>query len=519
MLVLIAFVAMVAVGCSVGNPLSGDDPIQDGTTSTTSPDAAETAEDPDDGTAAGEESGSTDQPESETSPDEAAPTDPLIEPDAVTVQQVNDLPGKLAIGSGRRLVIGETDGTEVRVLDEGDDSVASQPTWSADGSRLIWSRVGDDGHEVVVSEPAGEGDGGESDEAESDEAEGVGGDVVTALAGSPAFYFQWSADGTTVAYLRNSADGRGVELGLIDPGEATATIGSTAPFFVAWAPEGSSSIAAHIGGTQLVELVEPRLAFDDEIVAPSMLLGATGAFSTPSWIDDRTVLAADSSGLILIDVQTLQTETVVSFQGAGRQVRFVVSPDRTKVAYQLVRGDGAPSVAALPGDRADDSELGPADGDVVAVSSPVVPRSATTVDAESGLVVVDLARETSEVVTLADVLRWEWSPTSDRLAWMEPIPSPVDRLARWNFWTDPDAAVVSTPIHHVPEVVAQAYLPFFEQYAHSVTGWSPDGSAFAFAGRHQAEASGAPDSIWVQLVVGDTPPVKVAEGDVVAWSP
>ena len=495
---VVAFAATAVAGCSVGNPLAGDDSAQDEGASTTSPNEAETVDDADDGTSATEESDATSQSESETSPDEAAPVDPLIEPGAVTVQQVSDLPGRLAVGSGGRLVIDETDGTEVRVLGEGGDSVASQPTWSADGSRLIWSRVGEDGHEVVVSTP------------DVDDA-----DVVTALAGSPAFYFQWSADGTTVAYLRNSADRRGVELGLIDPGEGTATIGSTAPFFVAWAPEGSDSIAAHIGGTQLVELADPRLAFDDEIVAPSMLLEATGAFSTPAWIDDRTVLAADSSGLVLIDVETLLTETVVSFEGAGRQVRFVVSPDRTKVAYQLVRGDGAPSVASLPDGPADGSEHGRAVVSVLSAASPL----ATTVDAESGLVVVDLARETSEVVTLDVALRWEWSPTSDRLAWMEPIPSSVDRLARWNFWTNPDAEVVSTPVHSVPDVVAEAYLPFFEQYTHSVTGWSPDGSAFAFAGRHQAEGAGTPDSIWIQLVLADTPPVKVAAGDVVAWSP
>ena len=69
--------------------------------------------------------------------------------------------------------------------------------------------------------------------------------------------------------------------------------------------------------------------------------------------------------------------------------------------------------------------------------------------------------------------------------------------ARWNFWD----GIASTPsvTYEVSAPVRDTYLPFFEQYTRSVTGWSPDSAAFAFAGRPDGGGEGA-DGIWVQLV-------------------
>ena len=55
--------------------------------------------------------------------------------------------------------------------------------------------------------------------------------------------------------------------------------------------------------------------------------------------------------------------------------------------------------------------------------------------------------------------------------------------------------------------LAGEYLPFFEQYAQSMSPWSPDGSAFAYPGISEDGQEG----IWIQCARPDRAPVLVAE--------
>jgi TolB protein len=59
----------------------------------------------------------------------------------------------------------------------------------------------------------------------------------------------------------------------------------------------------------------------------------------------------------------------------------------------------------------------------------------------------------------------------------------------------------------------QDTFPFFPQYAQSISFWSPDSSAFAFAGLVDGD-----DGIWVQHLDEDAP-TMVSDGVWVAWSP
>jgi len=54
----------------------------------------------------------------------------------------------------------------------------------------------------------------------------------------------------------------------------------------------------------------------------------------------------------------------------------------------------------------------------------------------------------------------------------------------------------------------------FEQYAQSVSLWSPDSSAFAYPPSEDGQ-----EGIWIQAARPDRAPVPVAEGDFVGWSP
>ncbi len=83
---------------------------------------------------------------------------------------------------------------------------------------------------------------------------------------------------------------------------------------------------------------------------------------------------------------------------------------------------------------------------------------------------------------------------------------------RWRIWGD---APASGPRYQPTVTMLRDYVPFFDQYAQSMTPWSPDGSALVFAGRVEGERAG----IWVLPAVAGAEPVRVAGGVFASWSP
>ena len=111
------------------------------------------------------------------------------------------------------------------------------------------------------------------------------------------------------------------------------------------------------------------------------------------------------------------------------------------------------------------------------------------------------------------MLAFFWSPDGTKLAFLA-----VERVGdsvqlRWRVWdgTETRAFGALTP----SRVFLEEYLPFFDQYAQSMTLWSPDSTAFAYAGANEEGVSG----IWVQELAGNKLPVRVSDGVFVAWSP
>ncbi len=470
-------VVPATVGCSVSSPFgggdeAGGDPSASDDTGPTVLDDGTVGESPDGGTV-GEDSG-------DEQPDGADIAESAAELGATARSALDGADGTLAVAADGRLAIMAPDGTAVTWLLDDDAQVATQPTWSPDGTRLVWLEAAADGNAVVVAGVGADGDREEID-----------------LPGQPAFYFQWGPDGERIAYLRNALAAGGVELGTITLDGGPVGVGVSAPFFVHWSPAGGGVLAAHIGNAQVV-VVDDDTAGRGGLRPDDVLLERTGTFSTPVWLDERTLLVADRTGLVLLDVEAAATEPLLIVDRTGSAdvtIQFVVSPDRSRLAYQIL-GEGIGASQPV-GNRPDD------------------------LTAQPGLVVVDLATGASEVVSSDLALAWEWSADGRRLAWLTPAPSTDRFLVRWSFWDLDAGAIGSTPGHEPSPVVASAYLPFFEQYAHSVTGWAPDGAAFAFAGRVPADGPGADSSIWVHLpdAGGEVATVRVAAGDVVTWGP
>lgn len=397
------------------------------------------------------------------SPVDEPPLEPTIAGEELT-QRLADLPGRLAVGNGPELAVARADGRTVEVLDGSESVLASQPTWSHDGTQLAWSSVSSD-RQVVLVQSFGE-DGGQ-----------VGDAKQSNVAGQPVFYLQWNGADDRLAYIRNAEGGGVVEVGLFEPGSPGEPVGEGAPFFISWSPE-ADQILAHVNESSIDAF---GLAETPDTFAAVSAVG--GGFSAPAWADDSRGLIVFDGALSYIDVDTAAVEPIVPLAGP---VRFVLSHDRTKVAYQVVGGAGG----------------------VTVVGSPIQAD-------RTGLVVLDLATGEQTVVTTELALAWEWSPDSDKLAWLTAEVNSGRPVGRWAFWSLTDSAVTtgSSPFE-LTRKYGRNYLPFFAQYAQSVTGWSPDSSAFAFAGSIDRD-----QGIWIQLIDEIVEPQLVARGDFVTWGP
>ncbi|MDH3301242.1 MAG: hypothetical protein OES24_12115 [Acidimicrobiia bacterium] len=399
------------------------------------------------------------------------------------------LDGQLAIGNGPVVAVARADGQRYIELDGGRTNLASQPTWSADGTKLIWSSVSALAQEARV---------------QLFDSEGVadGDPLTTNVPGPPVFYFQWRSDGDEALYLRNSIRRPTVEAGVLTPGGPARWMADGDPFFVAWAPN-EPIIAAHVAEERLA-LFDPAgaAAFgaadegepdgasepgsDDPVVGDDLVDG--GGFSSPAWLDDETLVAVVSGALSAVDIRTGSVEPLVAVDGP---VQFVLSPDRSRVALQ---------VATDPNDE----------DDVLEVAVTPIQEGL----ADGSLIVVDVADRSVDVVTERSVVAWEWSPDSTKLAWLE-LDGPISRRrGRWRFWSA-DGPVVGdarSPLLQLSVKELVNYFPFFAQYSFSLHRWSPDSSAFALVGSVNGR-----NGIWIHLVDVPAAPALVAPGDLVSW--
>jgi TolB protein len=488
-LVLVAAMCLLAAACSSGSlpgGLLGSDTTEnaEGTGDTDSAgdtEGAGQADSADD--SSGGQSGSEAEPEPEAgsgssadqgsadTPDEPRPP-PTLSDDQLT-ERLSELTGRLAVGLGPELAVARPDGTRFDVIDGSETVLAAQPTWSRDGSQLAWSSVSAE-RQVVLIQPF------------DDEGVRSGPPTVSDAAGTPIFYLQWNEADQRLAYIRNSAGGGSVEVGLVEPGRPVVPVGDGAPFYVSWSPA-PDRLLAHVNESS-IERYEPGQTTADEADEPQFVpvVDVVGGFSAPAWLDDRRALIVDDDRLLALDVAQGSIEPIIDLAGP---VRFVLSPDRTRVAYQNLGGSGGPQV---------------------------VTNRRQPVQADGpGLVVLDL--ETMEQVAVSDRLAgaWEWSPDGETLAWLEVQLVGQRPAGRWNFWSgdEPPPTQLSEWFLFTRKY-GQSYLPFFAQYAQSVTGWSPDSTAFAFAG-----AIGSERGVWIQLIDEVVAPRNVTVGDYVTWGP
>jgi len=370
--------------------------------------------------------------------------------------------------AGNRIVVTTGDGRIYHVDPGGHDRVdlvgadeptAWQPVWSPDGRRLGWSQ-------------------GDADDFGITTANVDGGEVRRAATPFSGYYGSWDPTSSRLGFLGSAAPGTGL---VLDDGSGTAisgTVDSDTFYYFSWSPDGDRWAVNSGSGMRIVELDGERTTID--------LDGAS--FRAPTWADDGTILLAiardGGSTVARYDPETGDVEDLID---VGAFTNFVLDPTGRKLAIESF---------GVATDQGEQRAL----------------RGQPEPSAE--VIVYDLATGATEQVLETVSGGYWWSPDGTKLAVLTGEVDGEELWNRWLVWSD-DASFLTERLTITP-TYAQAYVPFFDQYAQSVTPWSPDSGSFVYAGADEAGSEG----VFVQRAEPETPAVRITDDGVVAfWSP
>lgn len=369
-------------------------------------------------------------PTTEEQPDRA----PAVVPGASTTPPpdapgLGDEPGTVVVTDADATVSLVDPGTGDRAPGLGGGSGFSQATPSDDGGLLVATTTlrDDEGEVTPVLTVAGDG----------------GTDTVAMPFG--AYYHAVAPTGQAVASLGNAGPAS-VGLVVTDLAAGTATqVDDGRPYFFDWGPDGTE-LAVHVG-TDVLGVVTTDGRRRLFAVTP-------GQFQAPAWTEDGRLVVVLGGGPAAVPV-----------------ARSVAAPART------VQGQADGTLAVLDPQDGAATDLAPVDGPVafdVAAGRVAwitgAPGGGATI---GGLEVVDLDGGGRQRLADDDVVLVQWSPDGDRLLFA--VADPAAGLVP-HVW-DGDTVTAYAPA--VPSTTFfEQYLPFWAQYARSISLWAPDGSAF-----------------------------------------
>ena len=407
----------------------------------------------------------------------------LLWSNGVTAQQVLSGEGLAQGAALNRLVVLAQDGNVLTMDPDGGNSVALTedaaqgraylyPTWSPDGRAVAFV-------ELTVQE--GEAAGASALHIVSQD----GREARRIRTEFPPFYLFWSPTSETLAFLSNWASGLALRMVDVAGGATEArTVGEGNPFYFSWEP-GGQSLFAHIGNNDLT--------FLDTDGNRAPLDVAAGQFQAPHWSADGQRLAFvtegenDQNTLNISDATGEQVRELASQRGP---LSFNWSPDNDRLAYS--HGTQQVGLAAF----------GP-------------------------LWVVDVETNQSWELSKEPVVAFFWSPDGESVAFLRPeIHDPVERSPeaaplrqngqlwlRWHLWNG--ERTYPLDIFSPSEQFLLNYIRYFDQYAQSVSIWSPDSTHLLYAGLGE----GGLDGIWTLPVAEGSTATRVTRGTLAAWSP
>ena len=351
---------------------------------------------------------------------------------------------------------------------------------------------------------------------------------------SPAFTFAsqptWAPDGNQLAWLSFGANDRlaQVQLFSLSDGPYQMLTPTFVPIYLSWSP--ASDNLGLLGGNGTSILFGFSQAQDVNIVPPadqgeqyyfSWLAGQNAVLS----YDGATVAnvsASDSTPVIDSDA-AFQAPVVL---GDGTAIISIGDPTDGQVVARLDLDSGAVTPLASHDGRVflvgapDGRELAvvhvPQSGGGAAINpisftpggGPAFEQQDTALPSlQQGLSIIDL---TTGEVTETPIVGAEavfYSPDSTRL-----LVQATDEVTQWLILEDNEISLATGGFVPTP-TFNQTVLPFFDQYAQSMTPWSPDGTAFVYARVGQGGGQ-----IIVQSALDGRSQV-LGSGEYAVWSP
>lgn len=385
----------------------------------------------------------------------AAATDPR-DPEAANNRIV------VGTASGEVYLI-NPDGSERLDLAGGQKPNGLQPVWSPDGRKIAWSEVGPSSNSIV-----------------STDADGT--DAQRARTPFSGYFGYWDPTATRLGFLGNAPPGTGLVIDEGSGADLDVVVDSDTFYFFSWSPDGTRWIVHSGSGLHTMDLAGNRTKID----LPDAL------FRAPIWTQEGDVLVAIANQgrnvIARVDPDTLEFEELLE---VGQITNFVLDPTGRLLVVETIE------------EATDGRDLG---NNVTAIAQTDAPvTSVLLYDMSSGAV--------TQIHDQRIGAAW-WSPDGNKLAMLvnEDVPQP--QFAQWLVWSRTE---IFRSDRFVPtRTFASAYAPFYDQFAQSVSPWSPDSSRFVFTGTDEDGTRG----LFVQPATPDTAPEWVADDAAIAfWSP
>jgi TolB protein len=354
--------------------------------------------------------------------------------------------------------------------------------WSPDNSRLAFSIVSGEGSQLVTVDPRG-------------------GLRKTIFRGSPAaapFYLYWSPDSRHVAFLTSDVRGSmALRFAQAEQAESDEVIARGQPNYFSWSPKGER-LALHIGGRQ--GFVGTYRLGDTETRQRD---SEPALFQAPAWSPSgEAYLFARAGSSATDELVLVRDEIETTLAGYHGGITFGWSPDGARIAHSVLDASG---------------------------------------QHYADLTLLDVRSGASRTLVNEPHRAFFWSPDGTRIAYLTSrlaspgviggVPNPsrrstsglaVQRLDQEDRVLELTWHVVEVESGNSAALASFAptdnflfVVPFFDQYAQSITLWSPDSRYLLLAGAPLGRES----AIYrIDTVTDSDRLARIGSGEFAVWS-